>query len=172
MIIGRNSCYIICSRWIYHLPQRKWIFQKIHLGPNYLPRKIANIHFYNNRQKTNFLQFIAPNLEFIYYLWLLTIKMESYKEEKIISWSGKIRFSNHLPQMNIICRSWIPKKLFLCLCTALSFKARKLAPEVFWANLMHFILLFKIRFDLREVFEVLLFKTWPEMVLSFSEYMF
>jgi hypothetical protein len=26
--------------------------------------------------------------------------MESYKEEKIVWWSGKMRFSNHLPQMN------------------------------------------------------------------------
>jgi hypothetical protein len=26
--------------------------------------------------------------------------MESYKEEKIILWSEKMRFLNHLPQMN------------------------------------------------------------------------
>jgi hypothetical protein len=38
--------------------------------------------------------------------------MESYKEDKIVSWSGKMHFSNHLPQMNIICRRWIPKKFF------------------------------------------------------------
>jgi hypothetical protein len=92
MIIGRHRWYIVCSRWIYH----KWLFQKNYLDPNYLPRKISNIHFYDNR-KINFFQFMTPNLEFIYYLWLLIIKMESYKEEKIVSWSEKIRFSNHLP---------------------------------------------------------------------------
>jgi hypothetical protein len=27
----------------------------------------------------------------------IIIKMESYKEEKIVSWSGKMLFSNHLP---------------------------------------------------------------------------
>jgi hypothetical protein len=41
------------------------------------------------------------------------MKMESYKEENIVSWSGKMRFSIHLPKMNIICRRWIPKKCFL-----------------------------------------------------------
>jgi hypothetical protein len=58
MIIGRHRLYIIC---------RKWIFQKTHLDPNYLPRKITNIHFFDNRQKTKFFQFITPNLKFIYY---------------------------------------------------------------------------------------------------------
>jgi hypothetical protein len=57
---------------------------------------ISNIHFYDNRQKTKKFQFITPNLEFIYYLCLLIIKMESYKEEKIVLWSGKMLFSNHL----------------------------------------------------------------------------
>jgi hypothetical protein len=28
---------------------------------------------------------------------LLIIKMDSYKEEKIVTWSEKMRFSNHLP---------------------------------------------------------------------------
>jgi hypothetical protein len=68
--------------------------KKNHLDPNYLPRKILSIHFYNNRQKLKFFQLISPNLELIYYL--LIIKMESHKEEKIVSWSGKMRFSNHL----------------------------------------------------------------------------
>jgi hypothetical protein len=39
--------YIIC---------RKWIFHKIHLDPNYLPRKISKIHYYDNRQKTKFFR--------------------------------------------------------------------------------------------------------------------
>jgi hypothetical protein len=71
--------------------------KKIHLDPNYLPKKISNIHFYDNRQKINFFQFITPNLEFINYFELLIIKMESYIEEEFVSWSGKMRFSNHLP---------------------------------------------------------------------------
>jgi hypothetical protein len=95
MLIGRHRWYIVCSRWIYYLPQMN--LSKIHLDPNYLPRKISNIHFYDSRQKTKFFQFITPNLEFIYYLWFLIIKMESFKEEKIVSWSGKMLFSNHLP---------------------------------------------------------------------------
>jgi hypothetical protein len=50
MIIGRNRWYIVCSRWIYHLPQMN--LSKNLSRSNYLPRKISNIHFYNNRHKT------------------------------------------------------------------------------------------------------------------------
>jgi hypothetical protein len=83
--------YIIC---------RKWIFQKIHLDPNYLPRKISNINFYDNRQKPKFFEFITPNLELLYYLWLLIIKMESSKYEKLYRGAGKCVFQ-------IISRRWI-----------------------------------------------------------------
>jgi hypothetical protein len=77
-------------------------FEKNYLDANYLPRKISNIH-YDNRQKTIFFfHFFTPNLEFIYFyhfhfIIILIIKMESYKEEKIVSWSGKMHFLNHLP---------------------------------------------------------------------------
>jgi hypothetical protein len=64
VIIGQHRWYIVCSRWIYHLPQIH--LSKNHLDRNYLPRKISTLHFYDNRQKTNFFQFITPNLEFIY----------------------------------------------------------------------------------------------------------
>jgi hypothetical protein len=53
-------------------------FKKVHLDPKYLPRKIFNIK--------------RP------FLWLLIIKMESYKKEKIVTWSGKM-LEDHLPQM-------------------------------------------------------------------------
>jgi hypothetical protein len=122
MIIGRRYISSDLDEYIFC---RKWIFQKIHLDPNYLPRKISNIHFYNNRQKTKNFQFITPNLEFIYYLWLF-IKMEIYKEEKIVSWSGKMRFSNHLPYRWISSAADEFRKSFFWVCVDLVVKQQDL----------------------------------------------
>jgi hypothetical protein len=79
------------------------IFQKIHLDPNYLPRKISNIHFYDNRQRTKFFQFVAPNSEFIYYLWLIIIKIERKNcivKREIAFYKSSPVDKYHLPQIN------------------------------------------------------------------------
>jgi hypothetical protein len=66
---------------------------------NYLPRKISSIYFYDNRQKSNFFQFITPNLEF-------RVKMEKKRRKSCIVERENAFFKSslvdeyHLPQMN------------------------------------------------------------------------